>query len=185
MTAIELMDEAELHERIIAKDPRAIEAWQERTMPMILGLVRKSGLPQQDGEEIWNDVLLASVAAAPDRPPDGMSLRKFAVVVAENKIADRFRERKKAVPQTTLDDGILADSLYKPDLVPDARRVGALAECLKTIRERYRMVLELQQSGYDAKEIAGVLDILEMSVYQIAKRARDAMRLCIEGRLGA
>ena len=185
MTAIQEMDEAELHERIIAKDPRAIEAWQERTMPMILGLVRKSRLSEEDGEEIWDDVLMAAVSTAPDRPVDGMSLRKFAVAVARNKIADRLRERIKAGPQTSLDDDVLAETLFKPDLAPDMRRVGALIDCLRTLRERYRVVLELQQSGYDAKEIAGLLDVLEGSVYQIAKRARDAMRVCIEGRLGA
>ena len=61
---------------------------------------------------------------------------------------------------------------------PGSRR-SALRECLERCPERYRVVIELGESGYDVTELAGVLGVAPESVYQIRRRARQWLQRCV------
>lgn len=63
------MDDEELHERIILLDVDAIREWQARHSGLIVGWLAKRGIGVPDAEEIWNDVLSATVEAAPRLNP--------------------------------------------------------------------------------------------------------------------
>ena len=183
MTAMySVMDELELHERIIANDPSALAAWQDATKPAIVRYVVKRGLSIDDAEEIWNDAFLATVLEAPTLERDGSSLRRFVFTVARNKAIDR-RRRAPAEPPLPLNDELLTVPLGRTVLQPDERRVTALRECLGEIRERYLIVLQMKNDGYGVDEVARVLEIAADSVYKVIERAKRWMRDCVTGRL--
>jgi DNA-directed RNA polymerase specialized sigma24 family protein len=65
----------------------------------------------------------------------------------------------------------------------DPIRIAALVHCLAAAPERYRVVLELQQTHNTTAEIAVLMRILPGSVYKIVERAKAWLRNCIIGRL--
>src|SRR5688572_2270352 len=116
------MNDVELHERIILLDADAITTWQEQNSPIVLGWLRRRGVMATEAEEIWNDVLFATVRAAAGLHPRGSSLRRYAFGVARRQQAERYRK-------------VQIETIALPDEVPtppqagrvvDERRVAAL-----------------------------------------------------------
>jgi len=173
------MDEEELHERINLLDSDAVAAWQARHAAVLLGWLRRRGVATADAEEIWNDALLATVRAAPGLLPRGVSLRRYAFGVARRQLADRLRRPR--VDTTTM-TGDVADQALRPAPV-DQRRVNALKECVREASPQHRLIVELKGEGASTDEMAGVLRIDAGSVYQVWRRAKLALRECIEGKL--
>jgi RNA polymerase sigma-70 factor (ECF subfamily) len=183
MNTMDVSDETDLHERIIANDPSALAAWQEATRPKVLRYVQGKGLSPEDAEEIWNDAMYATIVKAPSLARNGSSLRKWAFKVAHHKAVDRLRTATE--PPMSLDEGISDEPLVRPAVKPDPRRIEALRHCLAGLGERYRTALRLRSIGVEASEVAQVLEIAEASVYKVVQRAKQMMRDCITGRLGA
>jgi RNA polymerase sigma factor (sigma-70 family) len=174
------MDDDALHERIILLEEQAIHDWQTRHAPVIVGWLAKRGIPMADAEEIWNDVLGATVKAAPNLNPRGISLRRYAFRVARNLAADR-RETLTRQTMEPLDEGLAEQhSRLTP---PDPRRVGALRRCLESALPRDRLVMELTSDGATVDELASLLAIEPGSVYQVQRRARVRLQQCIEEEL--
>lgn len=146
---------------------------------MVLGWLRRRGVPPADAEEIWNDALLSTVRAAPGLLPRGVSLRRYCFGVARRRLADRLRRPR--VETTTL-SGDAAEQATRPAPV-DQRRVDALKECVREASPQHRLIVELKEEGASTDEIAGVLRIAVGSVYQVWRRAKLALRECIEGKL--
>lgn len=175
------MDDEELHERIILLDASAIREWQARHSGLIVGWLAKRGIGVPDAEEIWNDVLSATVEAAPRLSPRGVSLRRYAFRVARNLAADR-REQLQRESADPLDEE-LAERQVRPSK-PDPRRVSALRKCLENAVPRDRLVMELTSDGATVNELASILAIESGSVYQVQRRARRRLQRCIEEELG-
>lgn len=175
------MDDKELHERIILLDEDAIREWQARYSGLMVGWLAKRGIGVPDAEEIWNDVLSATVEAAPRLNPLGVSLRRFAFRVARNLAADR-RERIQQEATDPIDEDQAERPLRQSQ--PDPRRVGALRTCLENALPRDRLVMELTSDGASVDELASVLAIESGSVYQVQRRARLRLQRCIEEELG-
>lgn len=170
------MDDAEIHERILMLDPDALAAWEAQHRPALLGWLLKGGLSMSDAEEVWNDTFAATVNAAPNLEPRGPSLRRYAFRVARNLKADRL-ESASRISTAALDDHLEAAA---PKALPvDERRIAALRSCLDQCPERYRVVIELAESGRDVHELAELLGIAEDSVYQVRHRARLWLQRCV------
>src|SRR5438046_10275664 len=114
------MNDEELHEQIILLDEDAIREWQAGHSGLIVGWLAKRGIGVPDAEEIWNDVLSATVEAAPRLNPRGVSLRRYAFRVARNLAADR-RERLQQEATDPLDEELAERPLRQSK--PDPRRV--------------------------------------------------------------
>jgi RNA polymerase sigma factor (sigma-70 family) len=174
------MDDEALHERIILLDEQAIRDWQTRHASAIVGWLAKRGIPMADAEEIWNDVLGATVKAAPGLNPRGISLRRYAFGVARNLAAD-LREKLTRQPTEPLDEDLAEQ--HPRSTPPDPRRAGALRKCLESALARDRLVMELTSDGATVDELASLLAIEPGSVYQVQRRARVRLQQCIEGEL--
>lgn len=174
------MDDEALHEGIILLEDHAIRDWQARHAPLIVGWLAKRGMPKPDAEEIWNDVLAATVKAAPGLNPRGISLRRYAFRVARNLAADRVEQLSRRSTEP-LDEG-LADTSSRTS-GPDPRRVAALRTCLEKGFRRDRLVMELTVEGTTVDELATLLGIEPGSVYQVQRRARLRLQECVEGEL--
>lgn len=175
------MDDEELHERIILLDEDAIREWQARHSALMAGWLIKRGIGVPDAEEIWNDVLSATVEAAPRLSPRGVSLRRYAYRVARNLAADR-RERLQQGAADPLDEELAERPLRQSQ--PDPRRVSALRNCLQGALPRDRLVMELTSDGATVDDLAAILAVESGSVYQVQRRARLRLRRCIEEELG-
>lgn len=84
---------------------------------------------------------------------------------------------------TPLDEQLEKASPNPARALPDERRVAALLECLERCPERYRLVIELAQSGSDTDALARLLGIDVGSIYQVRRRARLWLQRCVEERV--
>lgn len=175
------MDDEELHEGIILLDEGAIREWQARHSGLMLGWLAKRGISEPDAEEIWNDVLGATVEAAPRLNPRGVSLRRYAFRVARNLAADR-RERLQREATDPLDEELAERPARQSQ--PDPRRVSALRKCLQGALPRDRLVMELTSDEATVDDLASILAIESGSVYQVQRRARLRLQRCIDEELG-
>lgn len=184
MGTMNQVNEIDLYERIIAKDPSAIVEWQDATKPKVMRyVVQTIGLSPEDAEDVWNDAMYETLIKAPALEPGEASLRRWVFRVARNKAIDlRRRAPEEAV---SFEDGHVEEPMVRSTVTPDARRIAALRQCLETLAERYRVALEMKTAGAEASEIAMVLGIAETSVYKVIQRMRASMQTCITGRLGA
>lgn len=173
------MDDAEFHERIIMLDRAALADWEARHRPAVVGWLVRGRVDPSDAEEIWNDAFAATVNAAPELTPRGISLRRYAFRVARNLRADRVA-RQVQRNEGSLGAEAERGNPYDVRPVPDQRRVGALKQCLEACPERYRMVVELAEEGRDVEELAAILEIDAGSVYQVRHRARSWLQACID-----
>lgn len=173
------MDDAQLHERMIMLDPPALAEWESRYRRGVVGWLIRGGLSSSDAEEVWNDVFAATINASQTLEPLGISLKRYAFRVARNMRAD-ILERMAQAPADPIDDATYEAPAPNPGhALPDPARVAALRECLARCPERYRVVIELGESGYDVPELAGVLEVAPESVYQIRHRARQWLQRCV------
>jgi RNA polymerase sigma factor (sigma-70 family) len=173
------MDDAQLHERMIMLDQSALAEWESRYRRGVVGWLIRGGLSSSDAEEVWNDVLAATINASPTLEPLGISLKRYAFRVARNMRADLL-ERKAQARVDPLDDATYEVPAPNPGRsLPDPARIAALRECLARCPDRYRVVIELGESGYDVPELAGVLEVVPESVYQIRRRARQWLQRCV------
>jgi RNA polymerase sigma factor (sigma-70 family) len=172
------MDEVEIHERIIMLDPTALMAWEEEHRPAVVGWLIRGGLATPDAEEVWNDAFAATINAAPGLNPRGISLRRYAFRVARNLRADRLAAASR-LATSSFEEGSEIGDPYERRPVPDAGRVQALVACLERCPERYRVVIELAESGRDTEELADLLGIERESVYQVRHRARLWLQRCV------
>lgn len=170
-----MTDEA-LHEAIILLEEWALSEWQARNGPLVIGWLVKRGIPRSDAEEIWNDVLTATVKAAVGLTPLGVSLRRYAFGVARKMAADRIEQLARHAAQP-LDESLPAPSVRPSP--PDPRRIDALRRCLALAPERYRLAFELTSEGTTVDELATVFAIQRDSVYQVQHRARLWLQRCI------
>ena len=183
MWSVTRMDDAQLHERIILLDPSALAEWEARYRPAVIGWLIRGGLPSSDAEEVWNDVFAATINASPNLEPLGISLRRYAFRVARNLRADHLESRSR-LATTTLDDAAVESANPDPRRsMADPARVAALRGCLERCPERYRIVIELGESGHDVDELSRVLGIAPESVYQVRHRARGWLQRCVNEEL--
>jgi RNA polymerase sigma-70 factor (ECF subfamily) len=78
-----------------------------------------------------------------------------------------------------------AEAMCQEDPSGEEERRAALPECLKTLSERARILLDLRyRDGMDSLTIGGRLGMSRTAVDMAVSRARQAMRFCIERRLG-
>ena len=94
------MDEptdAELHVGILAGDQGSIRRWHDRVMPVVRRVLRRKGIPDEDAEEIFDDVFVSTIRHAVTITPLGSGLRPYIMGAAWRKIADHFEAAKTKV----------------------------------------------------------------------------------------
>jgi RNA polymerase sigma factor (sigma-70 family) len=188
--------DAELHVGILAGDEGAMRRWHDRVMPVVRRVLRRKGIPDEDAEEIFDDVFVSTIRHAVTITPLGSGLRPYILGAAWRKIADHFeaaKARVETVPLRDDDASAEAPGLRDPvaavaiarsvhvtiDVSPAARR---LQECLERVKPGVRRLAELWMDESTDHEIAEALGIAKTSVRKYVQRMKAALQRCIEGK---
>lgn len=188
--------DAQLHVGILAGDETAIGAWHARIAPRIRGWLRVKGIPDQDAEEIFDDVFISTVAHAARITPIGSGLTRYIFRAASNQIAEYYEGLKTRVGTLPLQerdtDADEAQSSSHADPVAQAAvaqlapseprlspRAQLVLECLEEVAPGVRRVAELVMERLPEEEIAARLHIAPVSVRQYLRRMRLAFMDCL------
>ncbi len=136
-------------------------------------------------EDILQEVAIALVRK-PDEYDPARPLGPYVRGIARRALAAHWRDRERRL--TVLDPQVLEvcahffEEACEPEGVEERR--AALAECVKGVGGVSRKVLDLRYGEQRAcEDIAGRLGRSVQAIYSIIKRAKGALRKCIETRL--
>ena len=105
--------------------------------------------------------------------------------VAKHRFISSARKRKRAPVVRNLDDVDVEWAQFESDCDGD-KRIDLIRRCLMTLADRARAGLELRyRTGLSRLEIAARLDMKESGVRTLLERARNALRECVQRKLGA
>jgi DNA-directed RNA polymerase specialized sigma24 family protein len=189
--------EAQLHARILAGDQVAMAIWHNRVAPRVRGLLRAKGVPDNDSEEIFDDVFVSTVRHAARIGPQGSGLTTYILGAAWKRVAEYYEKTKRAVETVPIreeeDDVQEASSPTYGDPVAwaaIARAVPAvqqpspvverLRKCLDEARPGVRRLAELWMENATEDEVARALGIAATSVRKYVQRMKLALQQCME-----
>lgn len=180
------MDSDELirmHIGVIARDHESLTAFEAHLRSRAIGRARRIGLPNEDAEEVWQDVFLDVVERAPDLEPLGRSLVTYALTAVHHASVDRIRASVRR--------GEVSLDASDPDT--DWRLLGsgassisdasaeALRRCLEALGLAGSRVVEMISRGLTAAEIGKIIDKSPAAVAKIWQRGRSFLRQCLGG----
>lgn len=191
--------DAELHVGILAGDQGAVARWHDRVAPSVRGLLRRKGIPDQDAEEIFDDVFVSTIRRAATITPLGSGLRRYIVGAAAHKIADHYEKASRraetlplrdedAEPDETIAPGrrdpVVAAAIARstPVATSVSPAVRRLRDCLEKVRPGVRRLAEMWMDNATEDEIADALRIAKTSVRKYVQRMKAALQGCIEGK---
>lgn len=166
--------------------PQAAEqlaAFWTRAQPAVAAFVRTLLTDADQAQEVLQRVAITLVRKFDQYDP-ARPFNAWAIGFAKVEVV-QFR-REKATDRHVFDDDLVGQFASYFEQISDdaAARNQALADCLQKVDGRSRRALEL----YYGRQLrtAGVADELGLSsgaVRTLLCRVRDALRICIEGRL--
>jgi RNA polymerase sigma factor (sigma-70 family) len=160
-----------------AADDASRQAWVADCRPMVLAYALAICGDPHLAEDVCQEALLVAMRAwerFPDRPP-----APWLKEVIRRKVLEL---RRRLAPA----DGLSADAVAAIDTAPweepvPARERAALTACLGRLRREVRAVLDARYvERTSCEDIAVRLRRPVASVYTMLKRARSALRRCIE-----
>ena len=159
-------------------DQAQAEALVETHGQAVYRLAYARTLNRADAQDITQEAFLRLVAAAPDFR-DAAHCRAWLLRVAMNCAAD-LRRREKFRRHVSLEE---ADQLAAP---ADREGDAGVLEAVGALPEPYRAVVHLfYYEGMSTAEIARVLGLREGTVRVRLSRARDKLRILLDGTEGA
>lgn len=120
-------------------------------------------------------------------------IRTFLYGILFNKVREYRRELSKARLDVSMDDVIHENfddigNFKKNPIDPEkflaaAQNMESIKECLESLEDPYKTAFFLKEvEGEDTEEICKVLDINANNLNVILFRARNKLRVCIEGK---
>lgn len=158
-------------------------SWEDFTQtytPYIMAILHRSGIPNNQVEDLCQDILLKiwkSIGSF-DYDPEKCSFRTWLSTVCRNTVCDFFKKKKKE----NISEGELPQ-------IPDEAEIDSIIErewrlyiagkamekVSRQFNEKALNSYKLFQKGSSVEEISQSLDISESSVYVYNKRIKDAM----------
>lgn len=180
------MDKEELvriHVGVIARDHDSLVAFEAHLRSRAIGRARRVGLPDEDAEEVWQDVFVSVVERATNLEPLGQSLVNYTLTSVHNASVDRVRARARR-EDVSIDVSDPDDEwrlLGSGSSAISDEMAGALRRCLETLGLARSRVVEMVARGLSAPEIAQVVDKSPAAVAKIWQRGRDFLKQCLGG----
>ena len=156
-----------------------------RHEPVIRAAIRASLIKQHDVDEVMQRVSIAAWRKFDDLS-DPSGFPKWACMIARYEIL-KFR-RGKARDRLQLDDELVGKlAVESAETVSmRSRRIAYLEQCLEELPDdRRKLVLQAYQPGVSTKGLAENSGKKADAVYQLLRRIRMALMLCVENKLKA
>ena len=168
---------------IVAREESAFVAWLAGAEPALRGALRRFAA-SVDVEAVLQEALLRIWIVAPRHRPDGAenSLLRLAHRIARNMALDEVRRAgTQPVNGGQGDDDNPEPIDPAPPVDPLLQR--AVRACLDALRGAPRRALaaRLQASGQRDDALAAGIDMRVNTFRQNVKRAKQALRTCLEG----
>jgi len=166
-----------LVELVIAGQPGAIEEFVDRFGPVVVRVLRRFRISQQDRDDCWQDVFLKLIENdyAPLRAWRGESLPGYIAIIAKRVVIDLLRTRNPEVPWDLGFDppshGEAGDDIM--GLPPPATICQIASACLTT---RHFEIYERYCRGENAEQTGKALNIKTNHVYVERHRMIRALR---------
>ncbi|MBJ02180.1 MAG: hypothetical protein CMK00_04825 [Planctomycetes bacterium] len=184
--------ELELMRRVAERDMAAAEELARMLGPGLFTGARRLVSDEQQAEDICQEALLGILRSSGSY--DGrVPLQAWAFAILRNKVVDALRKagRERVFPDDdpeahlfTAGGGGRADVEFTPwDREAELRAVIEL--CMAGLSAAQREVLTLKAfEGPDSREAAGMLGLTYDNFRQLLHRSRQAIRGCVDGKLG-
>ncbi len=171
------MDDAQLVERILRRDERALYIFYHRYKEKLLAFIRKRVDKESDCEEILQDALFAFIEALRDFHGKS-SVKTFLFSICQHKIIDFYRKKKikhvvfSQLPQLEQ----LMSPLLRPEESLDETLVREkISRVFSEILPRYKEILVYKYiEGRSVEDIAKMLRLSFKSAESRLFRARKA-----------
>jgi RNA polymerase sigma factor (sigma-70 family) len=197
------MDDEALMAAYYACDNAALETVYQRYLARLHFFFRGGGLSANDVEEQAQEVFLRVMntkhhmwgsQAAPYDRSGGASLRTWLFRIASNLLCTALERRGRWTPFSVLDpagegedagpiEQALAEERFSPEMRALVReRVQAVRNCLHTLPDRERVVVDLWLATEGEMKLADIGESLGVSVptaHRVLRRALDLMRRCL------
>jgi DNA-directed RNA polymerase specialized sigma24 family protein len=169
---------------IVAREEEAFVAWLAGAEPALRRALRRFATTV-DVEAVLQETLLRVWQVAPQHKPDGQenSLLRLAHRIGRNLAVDEARRvGVRGLDGGAHDDGFLEP--IDPAPPPDPLLQRAVRACLQALRGAPRRALQarLQAAGQKDDALAAELTMRVNTFRQNVKRAREALRTCLEDR---
>ncbi|SRR6266568_2174681 len=170
-------NDAAVHAGIIARQPRALEIWEERYRRRMIDAGIHHGLPDDAAEEVWfSEVLTTIWDKAAEITPLGSGLVRYSFGIM--RMQARSHRRQEALEPAALDD-VQANPGPLSAMRPDRR--AAVRKCLEALSPRDRLLIELVcMERVEVNVVAAQLGIMPRSVQRATERAMQKIRPCLE-----
>ena len=179
VNAVSPEPEGELIERA-KSDRQAFGVLYQRYRPMLLDHVYRRIGDVQATEDVVADVFMIVMRTLPRYRCRGVPLRFWMLRIATN-VVNRWARRERRRAAAALDADPLVD-IAAPSTSGEKRYVRSM-KALLALPSRYQAVLSLYHlDGLSVKETAAVLGCREGTVRSRLTRARDALRVKLNGR---
>ena len=162
-------------ESVCAGDPTAIESFYHEYAAMLLRYVRNK-LPQEDAQEIVNDVFLDAIDALPNLRKE-TNIKAWLYKIAHNKVVNYYRKKKlksflfSQFPYLK----ILSEEMHEPEFQFEKRELKVrLHIVLEQLSEKYRQILHMHYiEDMPVKHIAITLNLSFKATESRLYRARQ------------
>lgn len=142
--------------------------------------LRVLGASPNEADDLCQETLLVGCGA--DLPAEAARARAFLRGVARNHW---LRSRRWWQRRREREIALAVDELWQANAEPDGgdELVARLRACLERLQPRARRALDLHyRDGLDWRLVAAQVGMQPNGIKTLAQRARQALRVCLEGR---
>jgi RNA polymerase sigma-70 factor (ECF subfamily) len=165
-----------------ASEPAGATEFVRRHQAGVWRFLRALGCPAHVADDLTQDALLVALRRNVQRTHEAAAAAAFLRQTARHLWLRTLRdERRRAAKLAEA-----AESLWRQDCAEDdgAGVLAALAQCVASLPERSRLVLErCYRDEAGRAELARELELSEHGVRSLLQRLRKALRDCIDRRL--
>lgn len=163
-----------LVKRILIGDDKAVTEFYQEYSPRILKFLLKK-LPEEDAQEIMNDVFLEAIDSLPMLKSHD-KLLPWLYRIAHNNMVNFYRKKKfKSVLISQMPFlELAAKEMHQPEFIMEKNAIRDKIETvLHSISKKYRNILRMHyEEGLPIKKIAFILDLSPKACESLLYRAR-------------
>lgn len=168
-----------------AGDRGAFSALIERHQGPVYGYLRARLLEPADAEDLCQEVFLRCYTANARFDAPEM-VRPWLIGIARNLLREQIRRVKRRRERAWTEMCLELEAWYPPDYARTDQAIYLLPDCLDSLGPTAREALDMHyRSGLLLTEIGNRLRRSEGAVKLLLYRARQALRLCLSGKLRA